>query len=679
MKKLSVVGHKKDRRRILRELTELGVVEVSIASEFNGTFVDKHLVTCETLAKKIARLDFAFSFLQECHRELKKKEFFNSIKDNQSCLNAKFGKENVVMRYEELSSIVKDEYELFTEVDSLFDINSELSDIRTKKTRISSQLSQLDIYAELDINFSQIKDTKHTSVFLGFTDIDNVSDALSLLPQDAIVRKKTALNGCLLAIIVFKSDAESVSRTLSSINFRRCPFNEALTPLEMIENLKSQLEILNKRRKELYLTVAQRFSHLKELKLLYDFYLIELQKAETMAKCRETIGSFIIEAWIPEESELIVLSKIESTAAGVICKTRDPEPHETPPSFVRNNKIVGAFGDNITATFGTPEYGGIDPNPFVMFFYCLFFGFMFSDAGYGLIMTVACALIILIKKPAKRSGGFFVMFMFCGLSTVVWGTLFGGWFGLTSDQLSGNALGRFLLSMQVLNSMDGTDILIMFGIALGLGVVQLAAGFLLNGVELIKKKKAASAILDNFSWVIILTGGGVAVFGILLTISPLSLAGGALAGLGLIMLLLGGAVGKKNPISIFAGAFKNLYGSINVFSDILSYSRLFSLCLTTGIIGMVINIIAGIMPTLLSYAGYVVAFVIYAGGHLFNFAINALGVYVHNSRLQYVEFFGKFFTGEGHPFNPLGSKTKYVFLTDGSVYEQQEKQKISNP
>jgi V/A-type H+-transporting ATPase subunit I len=679
MKKLSVVGHKKDRRRILRELTELGVVEVSLASEINGTFVDKHPVTCETIARKVANLESAIVFLQESQRELKNRDFSSVVKNNQSFQNAKFGRENVVMSYEELSSVVKDEYELFTVVDALSDINAELTDIKAKKSRIASQLTQLELYTELDIKFSEIKDSKKTTLFVGFTDVENIDKALTLLPQNAIVRSKDTLNGTLLAIIVFKDDAETSARILSSINFRKCPFNDPFTPLQMIENIKLQLETLNQRRKELYLTVAERFSCLKNLKLLYDFYLIELQKAETMGKCRETVGSFVIEGWIPEDTEVTVLEKLNNLSNGIVCQTRGPGEDENPPSFIKNPKIVGAFGDNITATFGTPAYGGIDPNPFVMFFYCLFFGFMFSDAGYGLIMTIACGLILLIKKPAKRSGGFFLMFMFCGLSTVVWGTLFGGWFGLTTEQLSGSSLGRFLLSMQVLNSMDGTDILVMFGIALGLGVIQLATGFFLNGIESLKIKKYASAILNDFSWVIILLAGGVAVFGILLSISLLSSVGGIIFLIGVLMLLLGGALGRKNPISMLAGAFKNLYGSINVFSDILSYSRLFSLCLTTGIIGMVINIIAGIMPTLLSYAGYVVAFIIYAGGHLFNFAINALGVYVHNSRLQYVEFFGKFFTGEGYPFVPLGSKTKYVFLTDGSAYEQQEKLKTSKP
>ncbi|MDR2267286.1 MAG: V-type ATP synthase subunit I [Christensenellaceae bacterium] len=665
MKKLSAIGHKKDRRRILHTLTGLGIVEIANTSELDGTFIDKHVSVCDSISQKIAQLDFAFTFLQESRRELKKKEFSNDVKNNVAFHNAKFGKENVVIKYEDLATIVKDEFELFSAIEILSDISNELAEIKSKKSRIQSTLTQLSIYTSLDVKFSEIQDTKHTSLFVGYTEIEDIEPITTILPDYAKIKYTAVDNGFLLAVAVFKTETDIVARALASINFRKCPFNDDALASDLIAQARSELEVLNQRRRKLYLAVAETFYHLKDFKLLYDFYTIELDKAETMGKCRETARSFVFTAWIPADSEASVIEALSGAGSGIVYEVTDPQPGEVPPSLTINTKAVSAFGDNITSTFGTPEYDSIDPNPFVMFFYCLFFGFMFSDAGYGLIMTIACALYLLIKKPVKRSGGFFLMFMFCGISTIIWGTLFGGWFGLTAEQLSSNPVGKFLLSLQVLNSMDGTDILIMFGIALGLGVVQLAAGFALNGITLIKNKQSLNGVLNHFSWVIILCGGAVAVFGMLLSISALSTIGGLFAGIGVLMLLAGGAVGKKNPLSMLAGAFKNLYGSINVFSDILSYSRLFSLCLTTGIIGMVINIIAGLMPSLLSYFGYVVAFIIYAFGHLFNFAINALGVYVHDSRLQYVEFFGKFFSGEGRAFQPLGSGSKYIHISEG--------------
>ncbi|MDR3186428.1 MAG: V-type ATP synthase subunit I [Christensenellaceae bacterium] len=663
MRKLSVIGHKNDRRSILRTIASLGSVEIAQTGDMSNTYINKHLGEQEEISQKLARLNFAISFLQESSKELKKSEFSSDVKENQAFRISKFGKENVVMSYEELSNISSDEYEILAVIDKLSNINDELTDIKSKKSRITNTITQMRPYESLDIKFCDIKDTKNCSFFVGVLEKEDLT-ALSTLQSYCVVKTEIVESGFLVCIISHKDDSSTVLHLLQSNGFKRCPFTDATLAKVKVASLSDELSALEKRRHELYLNVSELFPRLKDFKLLYDYYKIEHEKISIMGDGRETKRAFILDAWIPSHSEDLVFSAIMNVAPSTNCFFRDPLNDERVPSLVMNSKLVRAFGDNITATFGTAEYGHIDPNPFVMFFYCLFFGFMFSDAGYGLIMTLACSLFLLIKKPVKNSGGFFVMFGLCGVSTVVWGTLFGGWFGLTTEQLEAFGLGRALLTLKILDPMDGTDILIMFGLALGLGIVQLATGFTLNGINSIRQKKITSGILDNFSWVAIFLGGGFFALSILLNSSAIKTTGIVIILIGVAMLLAGGAIGKKNPFAMLGGMFKNLYGAINVFADILSYSRIFSLCLTAGIIGMVINIIAGMMPTLLGFAGYIAAFVIYAVGHLFNFGINALGVYVHNSRLQYVEFFGKFFSGEGHAFSPLGRKTKYIYLSD---------------
>ena len=143
-------------------------------------------------------------------------------------------------------------------------------------------------------------------------------------------------------------------------------------------------------------------------------------------------------------------------------------------------------------------------------------------------------------------------------------------------------------------------------------------------------------------------------------------AGAIVAAIGAAMLIISGALGKKNPIKMVGGALGKAYGSINVVSDLLSYSRLFGLGLTTGVIGYVVNqfavVIVGFFPQSVSFIGWILSMPVLLVGHLFNFAINLLGVYVHNSRLQYIEFFGRFYEGTGHIFMPLGSNTKYTYL-----------------
>ena len=334
---------------------------------------------------------------------------------------------------------------------------------------------------------------------------------------------------------------------------------------------------------------------------------------------------------------------------------RSPEEGEIAPSYIVNGKIVDAFGSNITSAFGTPNYGELDPNPVVAFFYCLFFGFMFSDAAYGVILAAGSFGYILIKKPVNKS--FFMMFGFCGISTLLWGIVFGSWFG------------ENLLKFQPVNMLDATGIMLAFGMALGLGAVHLAAGYILSVVSIIKKglRGNLGALFTDGGWAVVLIGALPLVLGIVLSLSALLILGEVVLIIGGVSLVVGGCIGKKNPIKMLMGVFKNVYGIINVFSDILSYSRMFCLGLTTGIIGMVINIIATVLFGLIPVAGYIVGIGLLILGHAMNFGVNALGCYVHDSRLQYVEFFGKFFSGSGHAFKPLGCGLKYHYYNGEST------------
>ena len=230
--------------------------------------------------------------------------------------------------------------------------------------------------------------------------------------------------------------------------------------------------------------------------------------------------------------------------------------------------------------------------------------------------------------------------------------------------LQGSAIGRFLLNFQLIDPLSGSQALVMFGMALGLGVIQIAAGFFLSGVTKFRANNKLDAIFNDFSWVVILLGLIVLVFD-LLGILKTSVAGIVIALYeGFCNAYRGRRSRQKNPVKMFIGAFKNVYGGINVFADILSYARLFGLGLTTGVIGMVINKDRRAYHRPYTLRGLRDSGGCASGRHAFNLLINLLGVYVHNCRLQYVEFFGKFDGGEGRAFAPLGSKTKYVYLTD---------------
>jgi len=200
----------------------------------------------------------------------------------------------------------------------------------------------------------------------------------------------------------------------------------------------------------------------------------------------------------------------------------------------------------------------------------------------------------------------------------------------------------------------------MFGLSLALGAVQIATGFVLNGLSK-WKANPLDAIFNNFSWVVIFLGIGLVAAAMLAKNAVLKTVGTYVALLGVLFLFLGGTVAKKGFKKV-TGGLGNLYGMINVASDVLSYSRIFGLGLTSGVIALVFNEIASIIAGKGNAVGIIIAALFLIVGHTLNVAINVLGAYVHNSRLQYIEFFSKFYEGGGRAFSPLASKTKYIYL-----------------
>jgi V/A-type H+-transporting ATPase subunit I len=665
MKKLTLVAHETDKRKIMKALTGLGTVEVSESGDYQNAEKKDNAVSRAETEKKLARLNFVFSFLKEIRNQVKKvadKSNAEQKKLAEEPLDLK--RENRLLDYDELiAEVTENEFDLFEIVGRLEEANSRLTDIRTEITRLNNLYAQVSEYSSFDIRFSQIKDTKYTAMFAGMIAAQNIEAVRKGLPASAGYETAPAGNGYAAVIIVHKEDKEAVAKLLAANDFSRCPFDFDETPAETLDHISERIGELSAAREELIVQSVGYFRYASDFKSLYDYYYLELAKLDALAKTTNTRHAFVMEAWVPADAEEVTVGKLKETAPGALIVTADPKEGETVPSYTRNSKIVGAFGENITALFGHPKYGGLDPNPFVALFYFIFFGFMLSDAGYGVLMTAACFIYLAVKKPVKRSGSFLLMFGLCGISTILWGAFFGGWFGIEPQYLEANSLGRFLLNFKVLDPLNGSQALVMFGLALGLGAVQIAAGFFLNGIGKLKTNPL-DGIFNDFSWVILFLGMGIYLAGRLPAFAAASKIGLYIALAGVGMLVLGGMLGKKNPIKMLMGSFKNIYGIVGVFSDILSYARLFGLGLTTGVIAMVLNKIALIVIGMLPGIGYVFAVIVLAVGHAFNIFINLLGAYVHNSRLQYVEFFSKFYTGEGHAFNPLGGRTKYVFLSD---------------
>ncbi|MFA6867324.1 MAG: V-type ATP synthase subunit I [Clostridia bacterium] len=661
MSRMSLVAHSTERSKLLRIFLKSGCVEIVRSESVLVSDYIEDETRHNLIESKRLRIAFALDFIKEMAKQYKSIDEKNVPKIN-------LKKENRLVDLDEYYSTPKHEIEIFGDISEMESINSALVDIKGDISRNNALKEQLQIYDLVDMPFNEIKDTKFSHVMLGLVPILNVETVKQGLQDIAEVENYDKDRQSVLIVVCHNYDLEQTNNVLNENGFVSTTFDIDMTASEKIAELDEANEQLENKRDALITQGVEYSNRITQLKVAYDYYLLEITKMDIMASCPQTGKAFIMEAWLPTEKIEAIKKLVESKCKFVEVVFRDPLETEQPPSLTKNNKFVSSFS-GLTDMYGSPNYREGDPNLFVAMFYFVFFGIMISDAGYGLLIAIFCFLTVKLTKPVKNSGKMLIMFGWCGVSTVIWGALFGGWFGITPTT-------TILAKLVWFNPLE--EPLKMFMLALGMGVLQIGTGFALNGIETIKKGKVLSGILNNFSWDIILLGivfiaPNLMVFLGAINPDPIPQAFGVLATIGkytavsgFVLLLVGGAVGKKNPVKMVAGAFGNAYGAINVVSDLLSYSRLFGLGLTTGVIGYVVNMLAKDIIVDTFFHGMWVGWIFAAGvllvGHTFNLAINFLGAYVHNSRLQYIEFFGRFYEGSGHAFNPIGSKTKYTYL-----------------
>ena len=369
---------------------------------------------------------------------------------------------------------------------------------------------------------------------------------------------------------------------------------------------------------------------------MYDYYLSQKDLKIAERNIVTTRNTFYLEGWMPEGC------KIENNKEFII-KVRPEEKYENAPVLVKNSRMVQPF-QSITNMYSVPNKHELDPNGIMAFFYIIFFGLMLSDAGYGLLLSLACLFMIKKKKYARGEGNLVKLLGLCGVSAVIWGIFFGSCFG------------NLIPLKAVIDPLN--DVMPLMGLALLLGIIHIYVGMFMKVIELVKQKKIFDAICDIGFWYLLLTGVFLLVIPIVAgNIGIWSEVGKYLAIAGVIGIVLTGGRKEKNVIKKCTKGVSSLYDITSYLSDVLSYSRLMALCLSTGVIAQVVNLLAGLV-------GPIPAVIIGIIGHGFNLANSALGSYVHTSRLQYVEFFGKFYEGGGKEFTPFKYRNKYTKIRE---------------
>ena len=651
MQKLTLIGLKAERDKILRALMKSKVVEIIKTEDIDGTKKDPDYNRKDYITNLLARLNFVFNFMSESQREaaVLKDEGLIAYETPKKALFAP----PVVMDTEAFEKIGMTEFELMRIVEEIEHISNRLNDIKAEQLHIKSLTEQLKPYEEFLGALNGYHDTERCMVSLGLVANEKLEELLSALEGiGAIVEYHEGLKNTALCAIALKEQKEQFDNALVSADFIRLNQNLDISAGEKISALNHQSEILGYEKNVLIEKTMGFTNNIHELHNLYDFYFIESQKSDVSSNFSVTEKAFVLSAWVPKAETQRVKDALASAKTRIETDFRDPLESEEPPTLTVNNKFVSPY-ESVTNMYSAPNYRETDPNPGVAIAFVVLFGLMLSDAVYGAILSLATLIIMKLKKPLpKQAKMLWVLFM-GGISTIVWGVLFGSYLGIT------------VANPPLFNALEKPLNMLILCLCMGVLHILLALG--IDGASKIKKKKYMEALFTSFPWFFIFGGG--AVFALtLLGVSGAKLPGIIIVLFGIGLMMCGGAFGKKGIIKKITGALGSLYGMVNYLSDILSYARLFALGLATGVIAMVVNIlgqvIAGFFPANLAFIGWIIAAPILVIGHVFNIAINVLGTYVHNSRLQYIEFFSHFYTGGGHLFEPFGSKLKYINIID---------------
>ena len=488
------------------------------------------------------------------------------------------------------------------------------------------------------------------AVFFGTAGLNVTDDALKALADslDGLLTWQQASSDRSLRYLLVMCHGSVKERALSALRdlgFSTVSFRGMTgTAKENDKTLTENLVALEKERQETEQRIAGLGGKRETLLEASDRAAIALRREEAKSRLVGTDKVFLLEGWLPADR----CAEIEKTLKPFTCaiETREPTEDEYPqvPVQLKNNKLTRPL-NMVTEMYSLPAYGTLDPNPLMAPFFILFYGIMMADMGYGLLMMIASVIISKKYRPKGMSGELFSLLGLCGISTFIMGALTGGFFGDFLTQLVAIVSPGTVFALPKL--FDPLDDLTMILIgSMALGMVQIVTGMAISLIEKCKRKKFLDAFFEEITWWIVFIGIALLALG----------KGAAVLYVGCALVLLGPIVQGKGWGKL-TGVFGSLYNHVTgYFGDILSYTRLMALMLAGSVIAQVFNMLAA-MP------GNVIAFIIISMlGNAMNFGLNLLGCYVHDLRLQCLEFFNKFYVDGGKPFRPMTLDTEYVDL-----------------
>ncbi len=660
VEKVYLVAHDSVREALVEALQKKGLVHiVNLRKELSQTELEELIEEFEPDSKDadfmLSRVNFVLDFLNKFLE--KKGGFLSGLMGEKT--EVEFSKFERIRDKVDLDGI-------YEECESLED---RLNAIETELGKLENVREELSPWMPLDIKFIDIGETEKTIFAIGqfsHLNFDKVEREL----KDSVVESSLDMINkdsqfAYVLVIFHKECSAEVNQILSKYGFQPTSFanlddapeEEAAEIAERICKLQEEKEAVVKKAKDL---VSLR----SNLIVLKDY--LENMKSRAMVQFNfaKTERVFMLEGWVQGEDVARFKDEVSKLSTEIDLTFAKPREDDSPPVMLRNSKWFAPF-EIVTKLYGFPKYEELDPTAYFAPFFIIFFGICIGDVGYGLILVLASLWLRKKFQTKETMKNFMVLFIWGGLASMIVGALMGSWFTMETESLP-----SILRKMIILEPLKDPVTFLVFCFLFGF--THLLFGVVLEMYDNIRNGRWVEGVFREGGKLIFLPGIALLIVQMLSTggeVIPATLLSVAkwMAIIGVVLIVWFTEPGAKSIFGRIGNGVYGLYGMSSFIGDTISYSRLMALGLATFLIGWGINIIGGIANDMIPFVGFVVMAIILVIGHLFNLVINLISAFVHPARLQYVEFFGKFFEGGGQPFKPFAIEAKDLVFKESEL------------
>jgi len=635
MKHMRLFGMAADREKLLHVLQEAGCVELSKPSETPPDDQWDTLVHPSDSGLSEARSNAAI--LTEALGTLKR----NGVKGRSMFQPRPFVSKNELYDDQTKAAAIET-------AQKICGIDKRIMSIQLEGNRLRERRQQLTPWLDLDIALDT-PSTKTTLVMFGSISSQFPPEVFSAeletssgLAQVVFGKRDSDRQNCV--IFCHRSAEAAASDVLKKYGFTRVNLNDWHgTARESMGKIDQELHSLDAEREAIKTAISDEAGSRETLELILDRVNQEIARETAKDFILQSPAVFFLEGWVPAPD----VSRLDVALKPFTCALELTDPPEElypdVPVQLKNNFLTRPL-NMVTEMYSLPAYDGLDPNPLMAPFFILFYGFMMADMGYGLLMMLFSVLVLRKSRPIGGMRNFFTLMGLCGISTFIMGAITGGFFGDFLPQIAKviNPDTHFTSLPSLFTPLNDT-MSILIG-AMCLGAVQIVTGMAISFIKKLKDGNFMDALWEEFTWWVVFLGAALAILGITKFVLIV----------GIVMVLVGSGWNAKG-IGKVTAVFGSLYNHVTgYFGDILSYSRLMALMLAGSVISQVFNTLGAIPGNILFFL------IVSLAGNALNFALNLLGCFVHDLRLQCLEYFGKFYKDGGKPFRPLAVNTKYV-------------------